>query len=86
MCSKETKPKSEQDCVIFNGIFYLGCSSLNAPRSHTETLKVISILKSPHQEVNNESQSNNALGDTNTCRQQIEVDVSVPNRADGVVR
>uniref|UniRef100_H2YCK6 Rab-GAP TBC domain-containing protein n=1 Tax=Ciona savignyi TaxID=51511 RepID=H2YCK6_CIOSA len=58
----------DEDCILFNGVFYLGCASVNAPRSEVEALRTISILHDAEQQ------------------RQIEVVLSVPNRADGTVR
>ena len=77
--------KDECDSIFFNEIYYLGCASLNAPRSLTETLKVISILRSSHKDVNNDS-SHNSPSNNQECHQQIKIILSVPCKADGIVR
>ena len=88
MCDVENSQKDDCDSTTFDEIFYLGCASVNAPRSQTETLRLMSILRSPNKEVNNDN-SNNAQSDIPviaSCGQQIKISLSVPNNADGIVR
>ena len=67
---------------------YLGCSSVNAPRSESEALRTISILRAQHAA----SHASGGIKDTvipgmsGETSQQIEIVLSVPNTADGVVR
>jgi len=77
----------EDDCILFNGIFYLGCASVSSPRNKEETLKTISILRSQHVSTGSQQANdtaNSSHGEENST--VIEVVLSVPSRADGLVR
>lgn len=39
-------PVADEDSVVFNKLTYLGCASVNAPRSEVEALRMMSILRS----------------------------------------
>uniref|UniRef100_A0A286XH93 Rab GTPase-activating protein 1 n=1 Tax=Cavia porcellus TaxID=10141 RepID=A0A286XH93_CAVPO len=39
-------PVAEEDSVVFSKLTYLGCASVNAPRSEVEALRMMSILRS----------------------------------------
>ncbi|KAI5937959.1 Rab GTPase-activating protein 1 [Manis javanica] len=39
-------PVADEDSVIFSKLTYLGCASVNAPRSEVEALRMMSILRS----------------------------------------
>lgn len=68
----------DEDCILFHGVYYLGCASVNAPRSESEALSTIKILRG--QQVSPVDAANGA------GKKQIEVVLSLPNRADGLVR
>jgi hypothetical protein len=38
------------DCTVFNGVTYLGCAMVNAPRSEVEIYRNMAILNSQTQE------------------------------------
>ena len=79
--------KDDDNCILFNGIFYLGCASVSSPRSTEETLKTISILRSQHVSTGSQQPQDNAnIEDTGISATAIEVVLSVPSRADGLVR
>uniref|UniRef100_A0A8C0BJC6 Rab GTPase-activating protein 1 n=1 Tax=Buteo japonicus TaxID=224669 RepID=A0A8C0BJC6_9AVES len=40
------KPEMNEDSVVFSKLTYLGCASVNAPRSEVEALRMMSILRS----------------------------------------
>uniref|UniRef100_W5M4S6 Rab GTPase-activating protein 1 n=2 Tax=Lepisosteus oculatus TaxID=7918 RepID=W5M4S6_LEPOC len=40
-----TTPVPDEDSVVFSKLTYLGCASVNAPRSEVEALRMISILR-----------------------------------------
>ncbi|KAF6126783.1 RAB GTPase activating protein 1 [Phyllostomus discolor] len=42
-------PVAEEDSVVFSKLTYLGCASVNAPRSEVEALRMMSILRSQRQ-------------------------------------
>ncbi|XP_058528880.1 rab GTPase-activating protein 1 isoform X1 [Ochotona princeps] len=42
-------PVAEEDSVVFSKLTYLGCASVNAPRSEVEALRMMSILRSQGQ-------------------------------------
>ncbi|MGH0124371.1 UNVERIFIED_CONTAM: hypothetical protein FKN15_036914 [Acipenser sinensis] len=44
--SNPTTPVPDEDSVVFSKLTYLGCASVNAPRSEVEALQMISILRS----------------------------------------
>ncbi|XP_028665044.1 rab GTPase-activating protein 1 isoform X1 [Erpetoichthys calabaricus] len=44
--SNPTTPVLDEDSVLFSKLTYLGCASVNAPRSEVEALRMISILRS----------------------------------------
>lgn len=44
--SNPTTPVPDEDSVVFSKLTYLGCASVNAPRSEVEALRMISILRS----------------------------------------
>ena len=80
----------DEDCILFNNIFYLGSAPINTPRNEVETIKFISKLKSqrkatdmfhkmkilPSIRVEN--------GDCDIV--EVEVILSLPRRFEGVVR
>ena len=37
---------TDEDSVVFSKLTYLGCASVNAPRSEVEALRMMSILRS----------------------------------------
>ncbi|XP_029775874.1 rab GTPase-activating protein 1 isoform X3 [Suricata suricatta] len=39
-------PAADEDSVVFSKLTYLGCASVNAPRSEVEALRMMSILRS----------------------------------------
>ncbi|KAK4811434.1 hypothetical protein QYF61_005360, partial [Mycteria americana] len=39
-------PMTDEDSVVFSKLTYLGCASVNAPRSEVEALRMMSILRS----------------------------------------
>lgn len=39
-------PLLDEDSVVFSKLTYLGCASVNAPRSEVEALRMMSILRS----------------------------------------
>ncbi len=39
-------PVPDEDSVVFSKLTYLGCASVNAPRSEVEALRMVSILRS----------------------------------------
>ena len=39
-------PVADEDSVVFSKLTYLGCASVNAPRSEVEALRMMSILRS----------------------------------------
>ncbi|XP_007934816.1 rab GTPase-activating protein 1 [Orycteropus afer afer] len=39
-------PMADEDSVVFSKLTYLGCASVNAPRSEVEALRMMSILRS----------------------------------------
>uniref|UniRef100_A0A8C7RXM1 Rab GTPase-activating protein 1 n=1 Tax=Oncorhynchus mykiss TaxID=8022 RepID=A0A8C7RXM1_ONCMY len=43
-CSPST-PIPDEDSVVFNKLTYLGCASVNAPRSEVEALRMMTILR-----------------------------------------
>lgn len=46
--SSEGSPSSpipDEDSVVFSQLTYLGCASVNAPRSEVEALRMMSILR-----------------------------------------
>ncbi|XP_007540025.1 rab GTPase-activating protein 1 isoform X1 [Erinaceus europaeus] len=42
-------PATDEDSVVFSKLTYLGCASVNAPRSEVEALRMMSILRSQWQ-------------------------------------
>lgn len=40
---------ADEDSVVFSKLTYLGCASVNAPRSEVEALRMMSILRSQGQ-------------------------------------
>ncbi|XP_066466568.1 rab GTPase-activating protein 1 isoform X1 [Tiliqua scincoides] len=42
-------PVADEDSVVFSKLTYLGCASVNAPRSEVEALRMMSILRSQGQ-------------------------------------
>ena len=38
-------PVADEDSVVFSKLTYLGCASVNAPRSEVEALRMMSILR-----------------------------------------
>lgn len=42
-------PVADEDSVVFSKLTYLGCASVNAPRSEVEALRMMSILRSQWQ-------------------------------------
>ena len=81
----------DEDYILFNKVYYLGCASINSPRDEEETLKTISTLRSLHQPVIDPHRqfdlpANTLPASIASCQQQIEVVLSVPRRADGNVR
>ncbi|KAG5272550.1 hypothetical protein AALO_G00166750 [Alosa alosa] len=44
--SSEASPPPDEDSVVFSKLTYLGCASVNAPRSEVEALRMMSILRS----------------------------------------
>ena len=38
-------PIPDEDSVVFSQLTYLGCASVNAPRSEVEALRMMSILR-----------------------------------------
>lgn len=38
-------PLTDEDSVVFSKLTYLGCASVNAPRSEVEALRMMSILR-----------------------------------------
>ncbi|CAK8675234.1 unnamed protein product [Clavelina lepadiformis] len=75
----------DEDCILFNGVFYLGCSSVNAPRSELEALRTISILRSQQHPISG-SPTQSHKSEVEQSHQQIEVALSVSSKADGTVR
>ncbi|XP_078605656.1 rab GTPase-activating protein 1-like [Branchiostoma floridae x Branchiostoma japonicum] len=47
--SEPPTPGADEECVIFNGVTYLGCSAVNAPRSEMEAQRCMSILRESSQ-------------------------------------
>uniref|UniRef100_A0A8C9T350 Rab GTPase-activating protein 1 n=1 Tax=Scleropages formosus TaxID=113540 RepID=A0A8C9T350_SCLFO len=43
--SEPSTPVPDEDSVVFSKLTYLGCASVNAPRSEVEALRMISILR-----------------------------------------
>nr|XP_002131287.1 rab GTPase-activating protein 1-like [Ciona intestinalis]XP_026691883.1 rab GTPase-activating protein 1-like [Ciona intestinalis] len=88
--SKDKLSLEDEDCILFNGVYYLGCASVNAPRSEMEALRTISILRAQQDPESSYFREFNLPGqndtDDNPLHKQIEVVLSVPNRADGTVR
>ena len=39
------------DCIIFNGVTYLGCATVNAPRSEVEIYRNMAVLNEESQSV-----------------------------------
>lgn len=39
-------PVTDEDSVVFSKLTYLGCASVNAPRSEVEALRMMCILRS----------------------------------------
>nr|CAB3265389.1 rab GTPase-activating protein 1-like [Phallusia mammillata] len=81
-----SKSPDDEDCILFNGVYYLGCASVNAPRSEPEALRTISILRSQQEPSSELHRSTELPGDTDTANKQIEIVLSIPSRADGTVR
>ncbi|XP_039253519.2 rab GTPase-activating protein 1-like [Styela clava] len=71
----------DEDCILFHGINYLGCASVNAPRSEAEALRTIKILRNQQMSPENET----GHGDKSPSK-LIDVVLSVPNVANGIVR
>uniref|UniRef100_A0A8I3NEC5 Rab GTPase-activating protein 1 n=1 Tax=Canis lupus familiaris TaxID=9615 RepID=A0A8I3NEC5_CANLF len=46
MRSSPFTPAADEDSVVFSKLTYLGCASVNAPRSEVEALRMMSILRS----------------------------------------
>ncbi|XP_032904724.1 rab GTPase-activating protein 1 isoform X1 [Amblyraja radiata] len=44
--SSPSTPIPEEDSILFSKLTYLGCASVNAPRSEVEALRMMSILRS----------------------------------------
>ncbi|XP_059494381.1 rab GTPase-activating protein 1 isoform X1 [Stegostoma tigrinum] len=44
--SSPSTPIPDEDSVLFSKLTYLGCASVNAPRSEVEALRMVSILRS----------------------------------------
>ena len=42
--SLPTTPTGSGDCVVFHGVTYLGCASVNAPRSEVEIYRNMAVL------------------------------------------
>ena len=76
----------DENCILFNGVSYLGCSTVNAPRSEPEALRTISILRAQHMSSGAAGKDTVIPGKTGETSQHIEIVLSVPNTADGVVR
>lgn len=43
-CSLPTLPNNSEDCTVFNGVTYLGCATVNAPRSEVEIYRNMSVF------------------------------------------
>uniref|UniRef100_A0A8C5E2B9 Rab GTPase-activating protein 1 n=1 Tax=Gouania willdenowi TaxID=441366 RepID=A0A8C5E2B9_GOUWI len=43
--AQESDPIPDEDSVVFSQLTYLGCASVNAPRSEVEALRMMSILR-----------------------------------------
>lgn len=71
---------------MFNGVYYLGCASVNAPRSEPEALRTISILRDQQEPSSKLDKSVELPGGADTENKQIEIVLSIPSRADGTVR
>uniref|UniRef100_A0A8C0RCM0 Rab GTPase-activating protein 1 n=1 Tax=Canis lupus familiaris TaxID=9615 RepID=A0A8C0RCM0_CANLF len=69
-------PAADEDSVVFSKLTYLGCASVNAPRSEVEALRMMSILR---------SQCQISLDVTLSVPNVSEGTVSVQNRACNVV-
>ena len=84
---KDESSVVEEDCILFSGIFYLGCASVRSPRDEEEALKTIAILRS--QQLQSAGDQNRRPSQDFTdkdSQHQIEIVLSIPSQADGLVK
>ena len=87
--SVATMSQTEEDCILFSKVFYLGSAPIDSPRSEIETIKFISAIK--QQQIVDNFHRRKFLPSINVsatdCQQtEIEVVLSLPRKFNGTVR